>query len=224
MNKMVAIKKTDEQVGRALADDSLLISAEELARFGNGDPKRGRRELRLILEAEKDHVIHNGPVEKPKSVRIAGPQDEAILMELLLQDLRENAERIAPIDEGRVLGHVQAGTRQMGGIVGVIDGPNGRPVALCILIPVQWWWSRSYYIQDVVNYVHPDHRASRHIHDLIQFERWIADEWSKKFGYRIYLLCGVLGFKRFKEKLIIFKRKFFQAGAAFLYPSPFAED
>lgn len=203
-----------------LEDGSMVIMPDELARFGNGDAQRGRKELRALLNAEIDRKVSDGPVTKPESVRIAGPKDEEALLELLLCDLRENATAVAPIDEERVMSHIQFGTRRKGGIVGVIDGPDGNPVATVVLAPAQWWWSRAYYIQDIVNYVHPDHRQSRHIHDLIQFERWASDEWSRLFGYRIFLLCGVLGYKRVREKMIIYKRKFLQAGAAFLYPAP----
>jgi hypothetical protein len=203
-----------------LTDGSLVITPEELARFGNGDAKRGRRELKLMVEAEREREVSNGPTARPENVRIAVEKDEDAIYELLLQDLRENAVHVAPIDEDKIRDHITAGTRKRGGIVGVIDGIDGNPVAVVILVPNQWWWSRAYYIQDIVNYVHPDHRTSRHIHDLIQFERWAADEWSSKFGYRIYLLCGVLGYKRVREKMIMYKRKFLQAGAAFLYPAP----
>lgn len=203
-----------------LADGSMVISPEELARFGNGDAQRGRRELRRLVVAEIDRKVSDGPTEKPANVRLASMKDEAAILELLLLDLKENAAVVAPIDPERVMEHIVLGTRRQGGLVGVIDGANGQPVAVVVLVPMQWWWSKAHYLQDVVNYVHPDHRVSRHIHDLIQFERWAADEWSRLFGYRIYLLCGVLGYKRVREKLIMYKRKFLQAGAAFLYPAP----
>jgi hypothetical protein len=209
-----------EPIGTNMPDGSLLITPDQLARLGAGDAKRGKRELRLILAAERDHTIHNGPTVRPPSVRIAGPADEKPLFDLLMLDLNESARDVAVISEERVLAHIRAGTRRKGGIVGVIDGP-GVPVAVTILLPYQWWWSNSHYIQEVVTFVHPDHRRSRHINDLIDFGRWVTEQWSKSFGYKLFMLCGVLGTKRVREKAILYRRRFAQVGAAFLYPSPF---
>ena len=207
-----------------LEDGSLVIPPEKLKRFGNGDAARGRQELRLLIEAENDREVHLGPAVKPASVRIAMPADEPAIMELLLADVRENAERIAVVDPERILSHLKLCTEQKGGICGVIDGPNGKPVAVCLLVPQQWWWSREWFIQEMVNFVHPDHRRSRHIHDLIAFERWVADAQSTGFGHRVYILMGVLGLNRVREKAILYRRKMRQVGWAFMYPCPYGDD
>lgn len=205
-----------------LPDGSLVVTAEQLARFGNGDAKRGRRELRLMLATEREHSVHSGPTAKPANVRIGLANDERAILALLLLDLDENgAAKIATVDQEKVAAHILAGTRQQGGVVGVIDGPNKTPVAVCILHPMAWWWSKQFYVQDIVCYVHPDHRKSHYIDDLLNFERWVSDQWSTNFGYRVSLLTGVLGQRRVREKLILWRRKFAQVGAAFLYPSPF---
>lgn len=211
-------------IGQPQSDGSLLITAEQLARLGNGDAKRGRRELRLLLEAERDYPVFSGPTEKPASVRIATPKDEKDVLELILCDLRENAEKIAPIHEDRIMEHIQAGTQKKGAIVAVIDGPEGKPVAVCMLLPGQWWFSKAYYLQEALNYVHPDHRKTKHIHDLIQFERWVGDKWSKDAGFRVYTIFSVLGTKRVREKTILYKRKLAQSGSLFVYPDPFVGD
>lgn len=207
-----------------MPDGSMVIPPDKLARFGNGDIEAGRRELRLLLEVENDREVRVGPATKPASVRIATEADEPAIMELLLADVAENAARIAVVDPDRILMHVQLGTRLAGGITAVIDGPAGKPVAVCVLYPQQWWWSREWYFQEVVNFVHPEHRKSRHIHDLIAFERWIADAQSVGFGHRVYVLMGVLGLNRVREKAILYRRKMRQVGWAFMYPCPFGDD
>ena len=215
--------RMSSRVGETMRDGSLVISAEQLARLdplGEGDVARGRRELRLMLETERDDVLHNGPTEKPANVRMAGPDDEDAILELLLHDLKENAEHIAPIDNEKVLENIRAGTRQRGGITAVIDGPDRKPVAVVIMQPFQWWWSRGTYFFEIVAYVHPEHRHSRHIDDLLQFERWATDQMGTRMGYRFYLLCGVLGAWRIRAKIALYRRKFRQAGAAFVYPAP----
>lgn len=238
---MNAIGKTARQVPRGEMmqsqrdgtivneDGSLVVTEEQLARFGNGDPKVGRRELRLLLELDNDNTVWAGPTEYPRNVRIAGPADEQAIHDLLLLDLNENAAHIAPIDSGfdgpagfesRVVETIRACTRKRGGMCGVIDGPEGGPVAVIILHPVMWWWSKGCYWFEIVNFVHPDHRRSRHVDDLLNFARWCSDATSKQMGTRFYLICGVLGAWRVRAKIALYRRKFRQAGAAFCYPAP----
>lgn len=210
----------ESPIGQPMPNGSLLITAEQLARLGNGDAKRGRRELRLLLEAEREPEVYDGPTAKPDTVRIATTHDEAAILELMLMDVRENGAHIAPINEDRMLQHIRAATHRKGAIIGLIDGPDKKPVAICMILPMQWWFSKAYYLMEALSYVHPDHRKTKHIHDLIQFDRWVADEWSKNAGFRIFMLFGILGTKRVREKVILYRRKLSEAGRFFLYPSP----
>lgn len=222
MNAHARLKPVAEEatIGQPMPDGSLLITAEQLALLGNGDAKRGRRNLRLLLAAEADPKVYDGPTPKPDTVRIATSDDEMAILGLIMMDLQENCAHIAPIDSERVVSHIMSATRRQGSIIGVIDGPEKKPVALTLLVPAQWWFSRAYYVTELINYVHPEHRKSSHIHDLIQFERWVGDEWSRNFGYRVFMLLGVLGTKRVREKVLLYKRKLAEAGRMFLYPSP----
>jgi hypothetical protein len=222
--KLRVVDPNSHRDASVLPDGSLVVTAQQLARFGDGDANQGRRELRLLLAADRQGPVFNGPATLPASIRIAGPRDEAALMALLALDLAENAAHIAPVDDAKVLANIQVGTRQRGGVAGVIDGPDGSPVAVILLHPVQWWWSQGWYWFEVVNFVHPDHRRSRHVDDLLAFAKWFADTHSKRAGYLVYLLCGVLGAWRVRAKVALYRRKFVQAGAAFVYPSPFAKD
>lgn len=207
-----------------LVDGSLVIPPEKLKRFGNGSIEDGRRELRLLIEVENDREVRLGPAVKPPNVRIATPADEQAIFELLMLDVEENAKRIAQPDPERIMMHIQTGTRLQGGITAVIDGPGGKPVAVCVLVPQQWWWSREWFFQEVCNFIHPDHRKSRHIHDLIAFERWIGDEQSKSYGHRVYTLIGVLGLVRARAKAVLYRRKMRQVGWAYMYPCPYGDD
>jgi hypothetical protein len=216
---MNAITKIDDQ-SDTLPDGSLSVSAEQLALLRNGDVRKGRRELKLLLQAEKDRHVSNAVPKRPENVRIAVPTDETAILELLIMDLEENAMDVAELDIGRVVQHIQAATRKHGAIMGVIDGPNGKPVALIFLMPAQWWWSKAYYIQETITFVHPEHRRSHHIDNLLNFAKWVQHQWTTDFGYKLYLMCGVLGTKRIREKMILYRRKFQSVGMLFLYPSP----
>lgn len=207
-----------------LEDGSLVISPEYLAKIGRGSIDKGRNQIRLMLKLEVDHPVAEGPTEKPKTVRGGGPADEQAILDLLLLDVAENAARIAPPNEERILGHIQNATQRRGGLVGVIDSPDGKIVACCLMASMKWWWSEQIFVQELVLYVHPDHRQSNHLNDLLQFQRWAVDAWTKDFGFRVYLLCGVLGVHKVREKILMYRRKFRQAGAAFVYPSPFERE
>lgn len=197
-----------------MADGSLLVSPEAMERIG------GRRELRSLLAADRHSPTFSGPTERPASVRIAGPKDEQACLDLLLLDLAANAAHIAVVDEIKVMEQIRIGTRGRGGFTGVIDGPDGKPVAITILVSCQWWWSQGWFLQEVVNFVHPEHRNSRHADDLLNFAKSISDDMSKGMGTNVWLLCGVLGAWRVQSKLALYRRKFVQAGGAFLYPAP----
>jgi len=202
-----------------LADGSLVVSPDHAARFGDGNPRAGRAELRTMIASAADRSIESGPTTKPETVRIASIADEPALLELMVIDLKENAERVAPINEDRVLDCIQGCTRRRGGVCGVID-VDGKPVATVILHPYQWYFSMQWYWMEITNFVHPDHRKSRHAADLLQFQRWWTDQMSKQFGHQVYLLCGVLTARRVFAKILMYRRRFAQVGAAFLYPAP----
>ena len=198
----------------------LYVTREQLERFGDGDAQWGRRELRAFLTMDRTGATKPLPTPYPKPVRIATPQDDANLLELLLVDLRENAALIAPIDEGRVMQTIQLGTHRRGGIAGIIDGPDGKPVAVTILHLAQWWFSQAWYYAEAVTFVHPEHRRSRHSEELIRFGMWAAEQQTRFMGYQFYFMCGVLGLTRFWTKTAMYRRKFMQVGSAFLHPSP----
>ena len=177
-----------------------------------------------MLAAERDRKLPQGPVERPKTVRIANVDDEPALFDLICADLRENAVKVAPIDEDKVIRLLHMATRRTGGICGVIDGPDGVPVALTLMVCDTWYWSKQYFISGVIHYVAPEHRRSHHIDDLLTFDRWTQQSFEELFGYRTYLLSSVLGLTRVREKVNLWRRKFNQVGALFLHPSPESTD
>lgn len=201
-------------------EGGLYITREQLEKFGEGNSKWARRELRAFLTMDRAAPTSQTPRDYPKAVRIAGSQDDAAILELLLVDLRENAAFIAPIDEDRVKAVISRGTNRRNGYAGVIDGADGKLVAVTILVESQWWWSSGWYLEEAVTYVHSDHRHSHHSDALMTFGEWVTERHSKAFGYQIYFMCGVLGLTRFWAKTAKYRRKYMQVGSAFLYPSP----
>jgi len=209
--------------GHAPAEErDYVVSAERLAQiWPDKDARARRKEIRNLLADERvGPQITHGPIAKPENVRAADPDDERDLYDLAMLDLKENAEHIAPISPNKVVALIHHGTRRQGGMIGVIDGPEGGIVGAVCLVPSQWWWSEGYYLQDVFTCVHPDHRKSDYAKDLINFACWASDEWTRGFGYRVYTLTGVLGTKRVRDKIRFFRRMLTLVGAAVLYPAP----
>lgn len=202
-----------------LVPGGYLVNDQRLAELGDGDVKKGRAVLRIMLADEHRHKPIVGPTERPKSVRIAIEADEPALVALLVQEVKEHGGNVAPIDESRILEHVQMGTQKQGGIVGVIDGPDHKPIGTIGVMPVQWWFSRGWFLHEQWMFVRSDHRRSHHATDLIGFGKWAADAWSRAYGSRVYLISGALTTHGAKEKMRLYGRHTNLAGAAYIYPA-----
>ena len=217
--------RVEERMSNAIGvatETGMFITNEQLARL-DPDLHTARKMIRQMLMDLKDPKVIRGPTAKPANVRIAGPKDELAVYDLVLLDLEENA-KVAPIDPSSIKQLIMQGTRKQGGIVAVIDGPDGKPVAVQILTTEKWWWSKARHISKVVDFVHPDHRQSMHAQHLIQFAKWVADQWTVEFGYQMYLLAAVLGTKRTRDKVRAYGRRMTNVGGFFIYPYPLPWD
>lgn len=161
----------------------------------------------------------DGPTPMPRSVRLAGAADEARLLELLVADIAENAGHIAPASVPTLLQQIQVCTRARGGFCPVVDGADGNPVGLALLVPTQWWWSDQFFLSEIVMFVHPKARHSRCGAALLTAEKALADNMSKTLGHRIYLLAGVTATQRGQAKLRLYGRHLNPVGGFFVYPS-----
>jgi GNAT superfamily N-acetyltransferase len=206
-----------------VVDGGYLITNEKLAKIGHGDVKRGRRAVRMMLADAQEPKIQRGPTDKPTTVRAAVVGDEDAIFELLRMELREVAEGVAPPSFEKIMRFIRMGTEGKGVVIGVIESPEGDIVATVGMISEQWWFTESWHISELWNFVHPDHRRSQHAHDLIQFTKWASDEWTRRFGYQVFLVTGVLTTRRVHDKIRFYRRMLTQAGAWFLYPWPSRE-
>ncbi len=202
----------------AATDGGMIISAETLGKLGRGRRNDGRRWLKTWIDNEINAKPINGPTEKPANVRIGTVADELGLHRLMMLDVEENARAIAEPCPDKVMEHIQAGTRRRGAILAMIDGPKGEPVACMNLQPFQWWWSKAYFLQEVWNYVHPDHRASKHADSLMKFARWASDNMTAQYGNRVYLLQGVTSKDNVQKKVAFYSRYGNYIGSFFIYP------
>lgn len=222
MNALKKIDTGDSSTERdgPTPDGGYLISAESVRDLGDGDPKVGRKRLRMFMADEREPKMHAGPTKRPETVRIATEADELGVLTLLIKICSMETVSWAPVSPDRILDFVRRGTRQTGGVVGVIDGEDGKPVAVTVMFATQPAHSLTYYIHEVFNAVHPDHRNGPHAKDLLDFGKWLSDEWTAKFGYRVSLVSQVNSGYRVREKIRFFRRHMTQIGAVFVYPTP----
>lgn len=211
-----AVKRLPEGPG------GYVVTDEQLAHLGNGDLRAGRKALRLMLADAGPQEPINGPFEYPAEVKIGVQSDESEILRLMRMELQEvGAAGVAPISEDRLVAAVRPSLQREDGIVGVIPAkePN-RLAAYIVLVPRQWWWSEARHIGEVASFVDPAYRHTAFGRRLLQFANWVSDEWTRGFGYRIYLMTSVLNVDGAERKARMWRRFGNPTGAFFIYPKP----
>lgn len=140
--------------------------------------------------------------------RVAAPDDEEAIFNLLCIAEKENA--MFPMDDVKVMAFIQRATRQLGGIIGVIDGPNGIEASVGLTIE-QAWYTETWSIGERWNFVHPECRKTDHVDKLIGFSKWCSDNMN------LTLDIGILSNIRTEAKIRLYKRHFEYKGAFFMY-------
>lgn len=144
-------------------------------------------------------------------VRVATPGDEEGLMALCRLLHAENG--LFPMDEDLVREMLWRAFDRQGGTIGVI-GPRDALQGMIAIMISRFWYSKQPYLEELFNFVHPEHRRSAHAKALIAFSRRCADEIG------IPLLIGVVSNLRTEAKVKLYERQLGKpAGAFFLYPN-----
>lgn len=201
-------------------DVGLIIAPETLRRLGKGSKAAARRWIRTWIDNEIDARPITGPTDKPANVRMATKADEDGLLELMMTNVTENAPEFIIPSPDRILKQIRAATDRKSAFLGIIDGPDGKPVACINICFAQWWWSEMWYLQETWNYVHPAHRATKHAENLMKFARWCSDDMTRGFGYRVWLIQGVTAKDNLRSKVAFYSRHLNYMGAIFMYPHP----
>ena|ERR1700743_3799268 len=145
-----------------------------------------------------------------QGVRLAGPADEEEVYALLMLLYHENS--LAKLKPEKVMAMIRKATRREGGFIGVIVGPDGIEATAGLLIS-QWWYTDDWHIEEMWNFVHPNHRRSNHAKNMILWSKWIADQMQ------LPLLMGILTKKQIAAKMRLIQRQMPQVGALFLHGS-----
>jgi hypothetical protein len=155
---------------------------------------------------------------KIPDIRIADPSDTDRLRELCY--LLHAEVGLLPLDEELVEELLYAFTSHQPtphcanpGMAVVVDGPDGRPVAVLTLRVNQLWYSRQPFLEELFNFVHPQHRRSIYAKTLVKYARSMADNLG------IPLMMGVATNVRTEAKVDLYRRLLPYTGAFFIYDS-----
>ena len=155
-------------------------------------------------------------------VRLADLKDKEQLMELCRLYWSENA--MFPPNEAAIEDLVLACVTHEPtpgclnpGMIGVIERDD-RIVAMIALRVTQVWYSRQPVIEDILFFVHPDHRRSDYAKLLITYAKYMADELG------LPMMMGVISNIRTEAKVRLYRRQLPFCGAFFVYtPDSFIE-
>jgi hypothetical protein len=150
--------------------------------------------------------------------RLAGPQDADSLFNMCKLLWEENG--LFPMSETKVRRMIEVAVNPLSRkdhevitIIGAL-GPVGNVEACLALCITQNWYSDAWHVEELWNFVHPDHRVSNHAKSLIEYSKSVQAELG------LPLMIGILSNDRTAEKIRLYSRRLGQpAGAYFVYPS-----
>jgi hypothetical protein len=159
--------------------------------------------------------ISTEPTAQPANVRIAIGTDTMPIYNLLLGLYAENAmfrlSKQRALETIRCMTYPEYGKRRgRWGICGVIDGPNGIEASIGMEL-MTWWYTDDFHLMEDWNFVHPDHRKSNHVNDLIDFAKWAAEQ------LKVPGQLGIITNDRTAAKVRLYRRRIPQVGAYFMW-------
>ena len=146
--------------------------------------------------------------KRPETVRVATPADEEEIMRLMKSAFVE--QPVFPLNEDKIRQQIKLCTERKGGVLGVIDGPNGIE-GYIIGVLFQYWYSDAWVLEELSNFVHPDHRHPGRAKALIEFIKWFSEQLE------LPLIMGIMSTQRLEAKIRLYKRQVRQVGAVFAF-------
>lgn len=152
------------------------------------------------------------------TVRLAQPTDEPELLHLLRLMHAEGGMRRLDVDQAR--GMFARAFDRKGGVFAVIGAP-GHIRAMMFLLITNYWYTHDLHLEEMFNWVHPEHRRSDYSRLMIDYAKKWSDDLSKQYGEKIPLVMGVLTNRRMSAKVRLYRRFFgMPYGAFFVHNAP----
>jgi GNAT superfamily N-acetyltransferase len=153
----------------------------------------------------------------PSTVRIAKPEDKIEIWRLFMLGYQENAQfRISPqkvnffLDRAlnpNAIHPLDDGPRGAIGVIGEVGSLEG----LAFVIFGNYWYSDERHLEELIVYVDPAHRRSRHAHALVNWMKFQSDLTG------LPLVTGIISTERTEAKVALYERLLPKVGAFFLY-------
>ena len=93
----------------------------------------------------------------------------------------------------------------------LVIGPEGAPVACLALFLGDVWYSDAVVVEEIFNFVHPEHRRTGHARALIEAAKRVSDSVGAP------LMIGVISNERTEAKVRLYSRHLKPAGAFFIH-------
>ncbi len=115
------------------------------------------------------------------------------------------------MEDRKVRAHMARAWNRDGGLIGIIGEP-GKPEGCIFLNLDTAWYSDEIFLEEMLNFVHPDHRRTTHAKELVSWAKRMAD------AIGVPLMIGIISNARTQEKIRLYRRQLGEpAGAFFLY-------
>lgn len=150
----------------------------------------------------------------PEGVRHARPEDEDAVLALMRLAHDENG--LFSMDEEKTREMIRRCTARRFALLGVIDGQTSDcPIeGVIALVIASYWYTCEHHLEEIMNFVHPDHRRSTHAKQLIAWAKWCQQGLSQE-GLHVPLIMGIMTHKRLEPKIRLYQRQMPQIGAVF---------
>lgn len=152
------------------------------------------------------------------TVRFAAPSDEQPLFDLLMFIHEHEPPLNLPPSPAKIRAKIEYGTRGRGGMIGVIDAPDGTIAASAMFGFAQLWWSDAPVLEEAWIYVAPAHRDPEKAHWEALVD-WITDIKEKLSpGGGLPAIVGVFARDRAEAKTRLYGSRFEFKGGLFVLP------
>lgn len=149
---------------------------------------------------------------------MATVDDEANLYDALVALYADNSVA-GSYTPASVRAQIRKGTSeasQWGGMIGIIDAPDGRIAATIGIFPNTFWYSDKCALFELWLFVRPEYRRQDLHARLFEFGKIYRDMMREQLGYKIEFIASVASDKRLKAKIRLWSFFGRMLGAFFL--------